>query len=220
MRVARHTHANSLAQAEGAGQAERPAAEESLALALHSTGCVQFGEFTLHSGQQSPIYIDLRLLVSDPATLRLAAVAYGNLLRPLTFDRIAGIPYAALPIATAVGLAQGKPVLYPRKDVKGYGTGRTIEGHYRTGETVVVLDDLITTGDSKIAAIAPLQEAGLKVKDIVVLIDREQGGREQLEQRGYRLHAVMGISALLDILRRHGRITADQHAQVLKFLGR
>jgi uridine monophosphate synthetase len=211
---------NAPAPAAGVDAGERSATEESLALALHSTGCVQFGEFTLHSGQQSPIYIDLRLMVSDPATLRLAAAAYSDLLRPLTFERIAGIPYAALPIATAVGLALEKPVLYPRKDVKGYGTGRTIEGHYRSGETVVVLDDLITTGDSKIAAIAPLQEAGLKVQDIVVLIDREQGGREQLAQRGYWLHAVMGISALLGILLRHGRITADQYAKVQKFLGR
>jgi uridine monophosphate synthetase len=200
---------------------ERASADiEALALALHSTGCVQFGEFTLHSGQQSPIYIDLRLLVSDPATLRRASAAYGALLEPLAFDRIAGIPYAALPIATAVGLALDKPVLYPRKDVKGYGTGRAIEGHHREGETVVVLDDLVTTGDSKVAAIAPLEAAGLQVRDIVVLIDREQGGAGQLAERGYRLHSVLGIRQLLEILLRHGRITAEQQARVLAFLGR
>jgi uridine monophosphate synthetase len=193
---------------------------ETLALALHTTGCVQFGDFTLHSGQQSPIYIDLRLLVSDPATLRQASTAYCALLGPLAFDRIAGIPYAALPIATAVGLALDKPILYPRKDIKGYGTGRTIEGHYRAGETVVVLDDLVTTGDSKVTAIAPLEAAGLEVRDIVVLIDREQGGAQQLAQRGYRLHSVLGIRRLLDILCRHGRITTEQQAEVLAFLGR
>ncbi len=197
-----------------------PSEVETLALALHSTGCVQFGDFTLHSGQHSPIYIDLRLLVSDPATLRLAATAYCALLKPLAFDRVAGIPYAALPIATAVGLALEVPVLYPRKDVKGYGTGRSIEGHYLAGETVIVLDDLVTTGDSKVTAIAPLEAAGLQVQDIVVLIDREQGGAQQLAHLGYRLHSVLGIRQLLDILCRHGRITPIRQAEVLAFLER
>ena len=210
--------APSIGETGAAGESQVEDAER-LALALHDVGCVQFGEFTLHSGKQSPIYIDLRLLVSDPAALQMAGAAYAGLLRPIPFERIAGIPYAALPIATAVGLAMGKPVLYPRKEAKGYGSGRAIEGHYQAGETVVVLDDLVTTGASKVEAIAPLEAAGLQVRDIVVLIDREQGGREDLAERGYRLHAVMGIGELLDILCRHGRITTAQLAQVQAFLG-
>ena len=191
---------------------------ERLALALYSTGCVQFGNFTLHSGRQSPIYIDLRLLVSDPEALNLAAQAYSRLLRPLVFERIAGIPYAALPIATAVSMVVGKPMIYPRKEVKSYGTGRSVEGYYKVGDRVVVLDDLITNGDSKLDAIAPLTAAGLQAHDIVVLIDREQGGRDQLAERGYQLHSVMGIRTLLGILGRQGRITQEQQAQVLDFL--
>jgi uridine monophosphate synthetase len=193
-------------------------AHERLALALHDVGCVQFGEFTLHSGQRSPIYIDLRLLVSQPAALELAAEAYAGILRSLSFDRIVGIPYAALPIATAVSLALGKPMLYPRKEAKSYGTGRVIEGHHMAGETVVVLDDLITSGGSKLEAIAPLETAGLQVRDIVVLIDRQQGGAEQLAARGYRVHAVLGFRSLLEILARHGRISTTQHTEVLAFL--
>jgi uridine monophosphate synthetase len=216
----------SIDSGHAAGSAQTPAGQaasasvdsERLALALHDCGCVQFGQFTLHSGRQSPIYIDLRLLVSDPAALALAAEAYTALLRPLAFDRIAGIPYAALPIATAVSLALRKPMLYPRKEVKSYGTGRAIEGHYRSGETVAVLDDLITTGGSKLEAAEPLTAAGLRVADIVVLIDREQGGAEELARHGYRLHAVLGIRTLLDILCRRGRISPEQQTQVLAFL--
>ncbi|NIO68712.1 MAG: orotate phosphoribosyltransferase, partial [Anaerolineae bacterium] len=165
-----------------------------------------------------PIYIDLRLLVSHPSTLRDVARAYAQLLRPLAFDRLAAIPYAALPIGTAVSLELGCPLIYPRKEVKGHGTKRAVEGEFQKGERVVVLDDLITTGASKLEAIAPLEELGLQVEDVVVLIDREQGGREYLEERGYRLHAVFGLGEMLDVLAQHGRISTAQRDEVKAFL--
>jgi uridine monophosphate synthetase len=191
---------------------------DQLILALADIGCVKFGQFTLTSGLQSPIYIDLRLLVSHPSTLRDVARAYAQLLRPLAFDRLAAIPYAALPIGTAVSLELGCPLIYPRKEAKGHGTRRVVEGEFQKGERVVVLDDLITTGASKLEAIAPLEELGLQVEDIVVLIDREQGGREDLEERGYRLHAVFGLGEMLDVLAQHGRISTAQRDEVKAFL--
>jgi uridine monophosphate synthetase len=191
---------------------------EQLILALADIGCVKFGQFTLTSGLQSPIYIDLRLLVSHPSTLRDVARAYAQLLRPLAFNRLAAIPYAALPIGTAVSLELGCPLIYPRKEAKGHGTRRVVEGDFQKGERVVVLDDLITTGASKLEAIAPLEELGLQVEDIVVLIDREQGGREELEERGYRLHAVFGLGEMLDVLAQHGRISTAQRDEVKAFL--
>jgi uridine monophosphate synthetase len=199
-----------------------------LALTLADIGCVRFGDFTLRSGQHSPIYIDLRLLVSYPTVLRQVAQAYTRLLRgdwgldtghwDLKFDRLAAIPYAALPIGTAVSLELGCPFIYPRKEVKGYGTRRAVEGEFQKGERVVVLDDLITTGASKLEAIAPLEELGLQVEDVVVLIDREQGGQEYLEERGYRLHAVFGLGEMLDVLAQHGRISTAQRDEVKAFL--
>ncbi|HID63233.1 MAG TPA: orotidine-5'-phosphate decarboxylase [Anaerolineae bacterium] len=189
-----------------------------LILALADIGCVRFGDFTLRSGQRSPLYIDLRLLVSHPSTLRDVARAYAHLLHPLTFDRLAAIPYAALPIGTAVSLESGCPLIYPRKEVKGYGTRRAVEGELQKGERVVVLDDLITTGASKLEAIAPLEELGLQVEDVVVLIDREQGGREYLEERGYRLHTVFGLGEMLDVLAQHGRISTARRDEVKAFL--
>jgi len=181
-----------------------------LALTLYDLGCIQFGRFTLASGQVSPIYVDLRLLVSDPAALRMVARAYASLLHRLHFDRLAAIPYAGLPIGTAVALETGHPLIYPRKEAKQHGTGRPIEGRFRSGEKVAVLDDVVTTGGSKMAAIEPLEAAGLRVRDIVVLLDREQGGKEELARRDYQLHSVLTMSELLAVLQREGRISQDQ----------
>jgi uridine monophosphate synthetase len=189
-----------------------------LGLALHDLQAIQFGNFTLQSGAQSPIYVDLRLLVSNPQALALAASQYGKLLDDLVFDRLAAIPYAGLPLGTAVALQTRMPLIYPRKEVKEYGTGRTIEGWFNPGETVVVLDDLISSGNSKTSAIKPLVEAGLQVHDIVVLIDRESGGREELAAQNVTVHSVFKLRDLLDILVQHQRITKEQRAEVEAFL--
>ncbi|MCK6627035.1 MAG: orotidine-5'-phosphate decarboxylase [Anaerolineae bacterium] len=189
-------------------------AQRALILGLHELGCVKFGQFTLASGQSSPIYLDLRRLISHPGWLKRAAQAYAGLLHPLTFDHLAAVPYAALPLGTAVALTISKSLLYPRKEVKSYGTGKTIEGVFQAGERTVVLEDLVTSGGSVLKAIEPLKAAGLKVSDVVVLIDREQGGREALAAQGYRLHAVLQLSQILETLHQAGRISGEQVAQV------
>jgi len=184
--------------------------KERLCNELFDIGAVKFGCFKLKSGLLSPIYIDLRILASHPNTLRNVASELIRMEKPLHFDRIAGIPYAAISIATAISLLSNYPMVYPRKEQKGYGTKRQIEGEFREGETVLVYDDLITKGTSKFEAIAPLEEAGLKVYDIAVLVDREQGGKEALGKKGYNLHSVFTMSQILDTLLKGGKITQEQ----------
>lgn len=191
----------------------------SLADGLLSAGCIKFGEFTLKSGLKSPVYIDLRQIISYPKLLEQVASAYLPLIRNLSFDRIAGLPYAAIPIATAISLAGNYPMIYPRKEAKAYGTKAEIEGEYHAGETVVVIDDLATTGGSKFEAIEKLTGAGLVVKDVVVLIDRQSGAKESLERAGYHLHAVLTITQLLDYWGKTGKVEENKIAETRKFLG-
>jgi uridine monophosphate synthetase len=203
---------------------------ESLAMGLFEAGCLQFGRFRLKSGMISPIYLDLRLLVSDPAALWQTAGALAEIIcglpgpdgQPtepkLTFDRIAAIPYAAIPIGVALSLTIDRPMIYPRKEIKTYGTARPIEGRFFEGEKVLVVDDLITRGDSKLEAIEPLEKAGLVVEDILVVIDREQGGRDVLAEHGYRLNSILTMREMLDILARRESITLEQHKKVLEYL--
>lgn len=192
---------------------------QSLAVTLYDIGAVKMGRFTLHSGKISPIYIDLRLLVSHPRALQQVAEAYASVLDDLRFDVLAAYPYAALPIGTAIALHSGWPLVYPRKATKAYGTGRQVEGAWENGQTAVVIEDLITSGDSILQAIKALNGVGLQVKDAVVLIDRQQGGRQALIEKGYKLHAVLTIDRLLTILEEQGRIDAGQRAEVLEGLG-
>lgn len=191
---------------------------QELILQLHQVGCVQFGDFTLASGRLSPIYIDLRRMSASPELLRTAARAYARLLQPLAYDRLAAVPYAALPIGTAAALAANKPLIYPRKEIKTHGTGQAIEGAFAAGETVVVIEDLVTSGGSVLRAIEPLAAAGLRVKDVVVLIDREQGGSQNLAQAGYRLHAVTRLSEVLNVLHQAFRISTVEFDRTMNYL--
>lgn len=195
-----------------------PPAFAGLADNLLSAGCIKFGEFTLKSGLKSPIYIDLRQVISHPHLLEQIGMAYLSLIKGLPFDRIAGLPYAAIPIATAVSLRGRYPMIYPRKEVKEYGTRAEIEGEYHPGEKVIVLDDLATTGGSKFEAIDKLTATGLVVKDVVVLIDRQSGAKEALEQAGFHLHAVLTITQMLDHWEKTGQVDLEKIAETRAFL--
>lgn len=192
--------------------------EKQLVDDLYAIQALKFGAFTLKSGAVSPFYVDLRVIISHPPILQAIARCMLHVLAPLTFQRVAGIPYAGLPIATAVSLAGGFPMVYARKEAKDYGTKRIIEGKFAAGETVVLIDDVITDGASKFEAAEPLLHAGLVVKDFAIFLDREQGGAERLREKGYTLHSAMRISAVLEHLHEIGRLPADQLAQCRDFI--
>ena len=181
-------------------------------------GAIQFGDFTLASGSRSPIYVDLRLLASAPTVLAAVAGRYAAILEDLPADRIAGVPYAALPIGTAVAIACDMPMIYPRKEVKEYGLQKGIEGIWNTGDKVAVIEDLITSGGSTLATVERLRSAGLVVEHVIVLIDREQGGVGNLAKHGVTAHSVLTLSAMLDSLARQGEISSEQADDVRIFI--
>ena len=170
---------------------------------------------TINNGNDSHLFVTSGLLAG---LLRRVASAYMHLLGGLSFDRMAAVPYAAIPIASAISVQGGLTMIYPRKEAKDYGTRATIEGEYREGETAVLIDDLATTGGSKFEAIDKLKAAGILVKDVVVLIDRESGARQTLEQAGYSLHSVLTITQLLDHWEQAGAVPADKIGRARRFV--
>jgi len=146
------------------------------------------------------------VVISHPDVLARIGDLMAAVVRRCGADRIAGIPYAGLPLAVATSLAGEFPLIYPRREEKDYGTKKRIEGQFEAGERVVVIDDIVTDGASKLEAIEPLEQAGLVVRDLVILIDREQGGAERLAARGYALHAVLTISQCFDELENTGEV--------------
>lgn len=191
---------------------------ENLILALADIGAIRFGRFELHSGKISPIYIDLRLLISAPSVLHQAATAYTNLLADLKYDLLAAIPYAGLPLGIAIALHTDQPLIFPRKSAKSYGTGKLIEGKWEVGQTAVIIEDLVTSGDSILQGVAMLKGAGLEIQDAVVLIDRQQGGFDNLRNAGYRPHSVFKLRHILAVLEQNQRITLTQRTHIINAL--
>lgn len=191
---------------------------EGLVVALHEIGAFRFGDFVLKDGRHSPFYVDLRVLVSYPEVLAQAARELLAASADLPFDRIAGIPYAGLPLGVAMSLEGKRPLVYPRREAKDYGTKKRVEGLFQPGDRALVVDDVITSGGAKIEAVVPLREAGLVVEDIIVIVDRQQGAETLLKENGLRLHRVVRIEEALACLESGGRISAEEAARSRAFL--
>jgi uridine monophosphate synthetase len=184
---------------------------QELILQLFDLGCLLFGDYVQASGATFSYYVDLRQIISNPQVFQQVLQAYADILKTLTFDRLAGIPYGSLPTATGLSLMLNRPLIYPRKEVKAHGTRRLIEGKFEMGETVAIVDDIFISGKSAIEGAEKLQSAGLQVKDIVVLIDHESGVEDRLRSRGYNPYSVLKISEITETLYAAGRITEVQY---------
>lgn len=189
-----------------------------VALSLHKYGILKFGTFTLKSGKVSPFYIDMRVVQSYPEALHTIADIYAELISDLPEDvLLAGIPEAGIPLATAVGFVTNRPLIQPRAKVKDYGAKKPIEGNWKPGDRVAIIDDLVTAGDSKLEAIETFTSCKLEVFGFYLLLDRELGGKQVVEKAGYTLEAAMTITEALTILKDENKITNEQYDELIKF---
>ncbi len=192
--------------------------KEKLILDLYTVKAIKFGKFKLKSGIISPYYIDLRVLVSYPYLLKLTANVFWEAMQTLYFDVIVGVPYTAIPIATTISLNENLHMIFVRKERKSYGTGKLIEGDYHGGQKAIIVDDVITNGESKLETIKPLLNEKLIVNDIVVLLDRGQGGPEILKKNGYNCHIIYTIKEVFDILLKYKKIDRQLVNICMKFI--
>jgi len=191
-----------------------------LAKILHKIDALKFGLFKLTSGKVSPYYIDLRIVPSFPDAFRQICDFYGESITSQVglknFDRIAGIPIAGIPFASQIAYNLKKPFLYVRKGVRLHGRQRRVEGILVSGDRVLLVDDLVTTGLTlKKAAAAVTTEGGI-VKEAVALLDREEGGKEKLAKNGIQLHALLKISEVANTLYEIGAIDEESLKTIMK----
>lgn len=187
---------------------------------LNQIGALRFGAFKLTSGKMSPYYIDLRIVPSFPNAFHKVCDYSAKFIREnigeKKIERVAGIPIAGIPFASMIAYDLGKPFLYVRKGARFHGRQRRIEGVLSPGDKVLIIDDLITTGLSLTKAAKAVTAEGGIVNDAIVVLDREEGGKEKLEKEGIALHSLLKISTVAASLHEIGAIDEEQLKTILK----
>jgi uridine monophosphate synthetase len=195
-----------------------------LADRLFAINAVSFGEFRLKLHERnpdaplSPIYVDLRRVRSFPDVMNLAIAVYEQTMDGIEFGAIADVPTAATPFAAILAFRMQLPLVSPRRDEKTHGLAGKLDGSTTPGTVALLIDDLITRAESKLEAIRVLEENGLAVKDVVVLLDRRQGGAEALAARGYKLHSAIDLLELMAYYKQSGKVSAELFSRVVAYL--
>jgi orotate phosphoribosyltransferase len=189
--------------------------DEELPKILIHTGALKFGMFTLSGGKLSPYYLDLRIVPSFPDAFRSSIELLAKTSKAIpSIDKIGGIPTGGLPWASVLAYSLSKPLVYVRKEVKHHGREKMVEGMLAPGDRVLLVDDVITTGHNILAALQTLRAEGGVVDQALVLVDREEGGREHLLKEGVTLHSVTRISELAKRLLDMDAITRTQFEEL------
>ncbi len=158
---------------------------------LTTNQVIQFGKFTLASGRESDYYVDIKKAITDPQILSQIGKMIASKIAGSKVDKVAGPALGAVPIATAVSLASGIPMLMIRKSKKGYGTSKLIEGDLANGDQVVVVEDVTTTGNSLLKAVNAVKDNGGVMVRALVVVDREEGATENLAKKGIKLEPLV-----------------------------
>jgi orotate phosphoribosyltransferase len=194
--------------------------KDKMANILFKLDVVKFGVFTLSSGKASPYYIDLRVIPSFPDAFREICDFYAHYItekiRLKNFDRVAGIPIAGIPFASQIAYNLKKPFLYIRQETKLHGRERRVEGILASGDRVIVIDDLLTTGLTLKKAVDAVRAEGGVVNDAIVFLDREEGGKQILEKDGLKVHPLIRISEIANKLYELGAIDKESQKTILK----
>lgn len=186
---------------------------------LHEISGIKFGNFKLKGGIMSPVYFDLRVIISKPKLLQRVSELLWNCNPDSSgADLLCGVPYTALPLATLMSVDHDIPSIIRRKEVKAYGTKKIIEGDFHKGQKCLIVEDVITSGSSVLETAAILRDHGLIVEDVVVFLDRQQGGRQNLENNGIRVHCVTDVTQMMSVLQAGSRVTAQEAETVLDFV--
>uniref|UniRef100_A0A224XP35 Uridine 5'-monophosphate synthase n=1 Tax=Panstrongylus lignarius TaxID=156445 RepID=A0A224XP35_9HEMI len=193
---------------------------EELCVKLCEVGALKFGNFKMKVGVNSPVYFDLRIITSYPKLIEELSEIVRKHTQKLGIDCsvICGVPYTALPIATLVSVKSNIPMLVRRKEPKKYGTMKIIEGIYSEGETCLIVEDVVTSGGSILETAADLRKDGLIVSDVVVIIDREQGGEHNLIKNGIKMHSIFTLSKILEVLLRKGKLDQTTVENIKKYI--
>ncbi|MCW4006577.1 MAG: orotate phosphoribosyltransferase [Candidatus Bathyarchaeota archaeon] len=194
-----------------------------VANALYNSGCIKFGEFKIKSGAISPYYVDLSRLLCCPKELCIVADVAAEKIKQISkqdkIDKIASIELKGALVAPSIACKTDLPCIIVRKESKAYGvTGRIAGADVEQGEEVLFFDDVVSEGLSKVEGVKPLQELGANVKHLLVVVDREQGGKEKLQKLGFQVHALAKISQIVVALHRNQRISEEQAKAVLQYI--
>ena len=201
-------------------QKELHAKKAEMASILMKIDALKFGVFKLTSGKASPYYVDLRVVPSFPdAFTRICdfyAQAITSQIGLKTFDRIAGVPIAGIPFASQIAYNLKKPFLYIRKGLRRHGRQRRVEGILVSGDRVLLVDDLVTTGLTLRNAAEAVRAEGGVVEKAVAFMDREEGGREKLANNGIQLTTLLKISEVAKVLYDVGSLDEESFKTIMK----